>query len=231
MSSITDKVKALLAKADSSEHEPERLAFYAKAHELIVKHAIDQADLADSDVDKDKIIKIVIPRTPKRADDYLYHYICINNSVKYVRAGSPRDGGRVAWLIGYETDIQFCQALFTSLLLYRESECASAWMGHTGGVHGKEWKHSFRMAFASRIYQRLQDFNRKTNETFGNSGALVIIDRKRQVERFSRATIGRTAKSAGTRSSAAAHTEGRAAADRANVSGGSRNLANRKALT
>jgi hypothetical protein len=39
------KVSALLAKAASTEHEPERRAFEAKAQALITRHQIDEAEL------------------------------------------------------------------------------------------------------------------------------------------------------------------------------------------
>jgi hypothetical protein len=43
--SLVAKVSALLAKAASTEHEPERRAFEAKAQALITHHQIDEAEL------------------------------------------------------------------------------------------------------------------------------------------------------------------------------------------
>ena len=45
---IVDRVRALLAKADRTDHEPERQAFLAKAQQLITRHHIDQPELNDS---------------------------------------------------------------------------------------------------------------------------------------------------------------------------------------
>lgn len=42
---LVAKVSALLAKAASTEHEPERRAFEAKAQALITRHQIDEAEL------------------------------------------------------------------------------------------------------------------------------------------------------------------------------------------
>ena len=39
------RVSALLAKADSTEHEPERAAFLAKAQALITRHQLDEGEL------------------------------------------------------------------------------------------------------------------------------------------------------------------------------------------
>lgn len=41
MTNITDKIRALVAKAESTEHEPERDAFMAKAIDLAARHAIN----------------------------------------------------------------------------------------------------------------------------------------------------------------------------------------------
>ncbi len=42
---LVSRVSALLAKAASTEHEPERRAFEAKAQALITRHQIDEAEL------------------------------------------------------------------------------------------------------------------------------------------------------------------------------------------
>lgn len=47
--SIKNKIRALLAKAESTEHEGERDLFLAKAHELLEKHQLDLFELDDED--------------------------------------------------------------------------------------------------------------------------------------------------------------------------------------
>ncbi len=49
--SLIGKVAALLAKAESTEHEPERQAFLAKAQSLITRHQIDEGELRLSRAD------------------------------------------------------------------------------------------------------------------------------------------------------------------------------------
>lgn len=46
---IVEKIKALLAKAASSDHQAEAEVFLAKAHELMEKHQLDAADLETDD--------------------------------------------------------------------------------------------------------------------------------------------------------------------------------------
>lgn len=46
MSTIAEKIRHLINKADSSEHDAEREAFYSKAHELMVKYNIEENELA-----------------------------------------------------------------------------------------------------------------------------------------------------------------------------------------
>lgn len=45
---IVERVRALLAKADSTDHEPEREAFLAKAQQLITRYHIEQGELSSS---------------------------------------------------------------------------------------------------------------------------------------------------------------------------------------
>lgn len=228
MTSVTEKVKALLAKADSSEHEAERDAFYAKAQELIIKHAIDEADLAPEE--REKIIKVVIPRTPKRADDALFNAVCLQNSVKYITVGGPNAlNGRQAWLIGFPTDIEFCQALNASLVLQREADLERDWQS-VSGVHGKEWKASFRLHFAARIRTRLREFASKAQENTAPGTGLVLADRSAQVAAHVANTETRLVK-AQVRASSAGREAGNASANRADVSGGRRNVSNLGQLT
>jgi hypothetical protein len=46
---IADKIRALIAKANSTEHEAEAAAFMAKAQELLERHQLDLGDLQDAD--------------------------------------------------------------------------------------------------------------------------------------------------------------------------------------
>lgn len=221
MTSVTEKVKALLAKADSSEHEAERDAFYAKAQELIIKHAIDEADLAPEE--REKIIKVVIPRTPKRADDALFNAVCRQNSVAYITVGGPNAlNGRQAWLIGFPTDIEFCQALNASLVLQREGDLDRAW-SHVTGIHGKEYKASFRLHFAARIRVRLAEFASVACEDVKPGYGVVLADRTAQVNAHVAATQPGLVKTQ-VRASSAGREAGTASANRADVSGGKRNV-------
>ena len=47
--SLLSKVRALLSKAESTEHEAEAEAFLAGAQRLIASHAIEQGELSEAD--------------------------------------------------------------------------------------------------------------------------------------------------------------------------------------
>ena len=46
---VIDKVRAMLAKASSTDHEPEREAFEAKAQALITRYQIEARELSDAE--------------------------------------------------------------------------------------------------------------------------------------------------------------------------------------
>lgn len=58
---MEQKIKALLNKAESTHSAEEAQAFTAKAEELMLKHAIDQARLVDPEVRDEEIIRDVFP--------------------------------------------------------------------------------------------------------------------------------------------------------------------------
>ena len=61
---MIEKIKALLAKAQSTDSQPEREAFMAKANELLIKYNIDMASVRDVK-DKSDIQSVIIRYTEK----------------------------------------------------------------------------------------------------------------------------------------------------------------------
>lgn len=218
---ILDKIKALLAKAESSTFEEEKETYYAKAQELMVKHAIEESDLTPEA--REKIIQRTIFITASRADTILYHYVAIAHGVKFIEnhhcRGSKSD--RTGIMVGYPTDIDFVLSLVASLYLHRELELGRA--PNPYNEHGKSFNHSFRLAFARRIYTRLVELFAQAAEH--ENGAVVLYNRGKEVELYVKATI-KTRKTTISSNSQSGAASGREAANRASLLGARNNLSN-----
>ncbi|MDH3302039.1 MAG: DUF2786 domain-containing protein, partial [Acidimicrobiia bacterium] len=112
---IVDRVRALLAKADSTDHEPERQAFLAKAQQLITRHHIEQLELTESDSTMgEQRIPITGWGNATRGVVNLYASVASRN-----RCTAARTGERNATLIiivGSDTDRELTVTLVDHLL-------------------------------------------------------------------------------------------------------------------
>ncbi len=112
---IVDRVRALLAKADSTTHEPERRAFLTKAQQLITRYHIEQPELTESDISIDEQrIAIEGWGNATRGVVNLYASVAARN-----RCTTARTGGRSSTeviLFGSATDRELTVTLVDHLL-------------------------------------------------------------------------------------------------------------------
>lgn len=132
---MLDKVRGLLAKAESTEHEAEAEAFFAKAYELIQTYAIDETDLRDAGGD-DPIDteKVWLPEPYSRAkveiafalSRHLGCYVVYDSHILDVhrdgqgRLTQSRERGRNIHVTGTATNREAFKLVLTSLL----TQCA-----------------------------------------------------------------------------------------------------------
>lgn len=243
---VLDRIRKLLAKAESTTHAEEAAAFTAKAQELMQRHAIDEALLASQDGKlREEITTIVVTidyspyQSPK---EQLLHEIATATDCRAVfTAGYDRDrktkaGGyqRVsrASITGYKSDLEFVELLYTSLLLQQESAFRAPDVqdrmfietSHPG--HRIKWRNSFAMSFADRIGQRMRQARAATRQQAqaeaptGTSVALVLADRKALVDQaFNEKYPKLRTKHSSSGGYASGSAAGRAAGDRANLGG------------
>lgn len=109
------KVAALLAKADSTEHQPERDAFVAKAQAMITQHQIAQEELATSpDAVEERTIAVDGWGNATRGVVYLYSGIAELNRCS-VGHRTGRGWARIV-LFGTEIDAEVTCHLVEHLL-------------------------------------------------------------------------------------------------------------------
>ncbi len=157
-SAVLEKVRALLAKAESTSFDAEAEAFTAKAQELMTRHRIDRAVLeassgAGSDTASGRRLLVDDPYADAKA--MLLQAICEAND------------GRAVWSkgLGFSTvfafpdELDIIEDLFTSLLVQatRALRREGTKQDGAGRSRTKRFRRSFLVAFATRIGQRLAE--------------------------------------------------------------------------
>ncbi|MDX1882548.1 DUF2786 domain-containing protein [Mycolicibacterium sp. 120270] len=152
---ILARVRALLAKAESSEYPEEAEALSAKAQALMMRHSLQEA-VANHDHGRAPVVgsrRIWIDKPYVAAKVALVQTVAQANRC---RAVWIKDLGCVV-TVGSETDLNLVDLLATSLLV--QASRAMLVAGRQHGVRGqsrtKSFRLSFLVAYASRIGERL----------------------------------------------------------------------------
>jgi hypothetical protein len=156
-STILEKVRALLAKAESTTFEAEAEAFTAKAQELMARHRIDQA---------------VIDAGAARHEQPRARRIGVDNPYAETRAlllsrVAEANGCRVMWskelgsadVFGFPDELDAVEELFTSLLVQATAALRreGSKVDGVGRSRTARFRRSFLVAFAVRIGDRLRE--------------------------------------------------------------------------
>lgn len=173
------QVRALLAKAESTDSEHEAEALYAKAQELITRHALagllDATTVEVSYGARAPLVRRVWLDAPYvAAKAGLLAAVASANRCR--TAFAPRHGFIV--VVGASGDLDAVELLATSLLV--QAELAMARHGSrttTGGVsRTRSFRQSFLTAYASRIGERL----RETSESTARAGGHLPVLRSQE---------------------------------------------------
>lgn len=149
---VVDRVRGLLAKAESTNFEAEAEAFTAKAQELITKHAIDLACLRSNGAEPGQ----VRARHVTLFEPYLKPKFVLLSRV--ARANGCRslllgDAG-IATVFGTAADVEAVELLFTSLLAQATASMLQGGRSQQASST-RSFRHSFLLAYAGRIGERL----------------------------------------------------------------------------
>lgn len=184
-----DKIRALLAKAESTPYPAEAEALNAKAAELIAKYGIEQAllDAARTDgrpvVVGDRIIRVPAPYAAEKAT--LLGCIAVPLRVRtiHLNRGSRSDGLDVH-TFGFDADLDRVDVLFTSLLVqasYNLANIRPTDPRESAVGYRKAWMAGFTVTVRDRL--KAAEERAKQEAGAGPSTDLVLAGRQALVNR------------------------------------------------
>ena len=187
--SVLAKVRALLAKAESTNFEHEADALTAKAQELMARHAIDEAvanAAGDGGRETPSLRRVPVDDPYAKAKSALLAVVSSANSVRSVWY----EDFALMSLVGFDTDLDTVEVLFTSLLM--QASRAMLAKGRIRDTHGRSRTRSFRqsffVAFAERIHERLVvaagQARRAAEQDLGRDLLPVLAGRRDEVDDF-----------------------------------------------
>jgi hypothetical protein len=221
---ILEKVRALLAKAESTTFPEEAEALSAKAQELMARHAIDEAMVgagvgaADDDPSG---MRVLVDDPYASAKSILLSEVASANRCRAVWS----KGFGFSTVLGFESDLEFVDLLYTSLLVQATSAmvAAGSQVDRNGRSRTRSFRQAFLLAYATRIGHRLRAAEAASRvaaeEEYGEALLPVLADRSAAVSAFSAAAFPGAVNRSVSVSNAAGWAAGAAAADLASLSG------------
>jgi hypothetical protein len=223
------RVRALLAKAESTEFPEEAEALSSKAQELMTKFSLDRALLdagpgegaiPGAGVSGASARRIWLDAPYVNAKSLLVHAVAEAN-----RARTVFDKTGYVTVVGEEVDLELVEILTTSLLLQanRAMLAPGSQVSGYGTSRTRSWRQSFLVSYSTRIGQRLKEASVASQASVDaeSSGRLlpVLATREREVETLFGELFPRTVTRAVSVSNAAGWAAGKAAADLAMLDG------------
>jgi hypothetical protein len=221
---VLARIRALLAKAEGTGFPQEAEALTAKAQELMARHSIDEALLADRTRrgDVPGACRIGVDPPYETAKAILLDAVASANRCRAVW----NSAFGFSTVVGFEPDMEAVELLYTSLLVQGTAAMtrAEAEQRTAGRKRTKTFRQSFLLAYAHRLGERLAAVADRVTTDSGTPGAeLLPVLAARDVavsdrtDRMFPATVATRVRGA---TDAAGWTHGTSAADRAHVPGG-----------
>lgn len=150
------KIRALLAKAESTTFEAEAEALTAKAQELMTRHSIDAAVVASGQATTGEApiaVRVPIDDPYVDAKSLLLHVVAKAGrcqAVSFAEIGATT-------VVGFATEVAGVELLYTSLLVQAQTSLNQAARTLPAGARqrSRSFRSSFLLAYAQRIGERL----------------------------------------------------------------------------
>jgi hypothetical protein len=213
------RVRALLAKAESTPFEAEAEALTAKAQELMARYAITEAmlDAQGGRCGGPERRDMVLEPPYVSAKAMLLGVIARANRCQVVWTNEPPR----AAVFGYPADLRATEVLYTSLLVQVSRALAASGPVRdvTGTSRTRSYRRSFLLGFASRVGERLREVAAATADEvasdLGVSLVPVMADRAVQIRAAVAEAFPHTSPQKSAIGNGKGFMAGRAAGDRA----------------
>ncbi|MCF6468544.1 DUF2786 domain-containing protein [Nonomuraea sp. MG754425] len=180
------RVRALLAKAESTPYEAEAQTFTSAAQSLMVKYSIDTAmlDAQPGGGEAPAGIRVGIDAPYEQPKAVLLNLVAEANRCRVIWS---KELG-FATVLGFAADLSWVEMLFTSLLVQAQTALVnSGTKKHgTGRSRNKTFRQSFLSAFAARIGERLAEATAEAvaqeSASRGTDLVPVLAAREQEVE-------------------------------------------------
>jgi hypothetical protein len=223
-SGVLEKVRALLAKAESTTFDAEAEALTAKAQELMARHRIERAVV---EAESGAVASSPTARRIDVDDPYAGAKALLLSIV------ADANGCRAVWskyehvstVFGFADELDAVEELFTSLLVQATAALVRA--GSKRDAYGrsrtKSFRRSFLIAFAVRIGERLRAVVDATvadvSTSTGTELVPILARRREATEAAARAAFPRTGRMSASASDAEGWHAGTAFGDQADLGG------------
>jgi Protein of unknown function (DUF2786) len=214
---VLRRVRALLAKAESTEFDEEAEALSAKAQSLMRQHSIDRtlAEVFDDQAPIPAARRLWLDSPYAAAKAMLVAEVAEANRCRY----AITDELGFVTVMGFETDLDVVELLATSLLLQasRAMRSTGSQVTRSGTSRTRSFRQSFLVAYGNRIGERLRAAAEQTeaaNDARHDGGLLpVLAARDKTVHEAFAAAFPHLRDRSVRISNAAGWAAGRAAAD------------------
>lgn len=221
---IVDKIQKLLAKAESTTHQAEADALFAKAQEWMIQYAIDEARLISEGKARHSdpvMVEVVISDPHFRIKASLLGSVCEAHDCKAVILSSK---ARKCSIVGMPRDIEFVQMLFLGLLM----QLTNAQTRNPVPAHedSRAWRKGIATGFVNEVDRRMKETiqtrEQAESKVKGTGTDLVLRDSRQLVDQafktaYPNVTISRSRASFG---SYGGYSRGVSEGGRADISGG-----------
>lgn len=178
---VLDRVRALLAKAESTAFVAEAEAYTAKAQQMMSRHAIDHAMLAPEAAGEPAGRRLGIDDPYAGAKAMLLHQVAEASRCRTVWSAELG----FATVFGFAAELDGVELLYTSLLVQATSALLAAGHGERRG-RSTAFRRSFLTSFALRIGERLRHSAQQTvaeaTTTHGSALLPVLAARSQAVD-------------------------------------------------